>query len=158
LVNCFEDAVAGPVGDLREAAAASDEVEFPLDDCAFLAALRCLKASSFWCSVMRIDLFAGAISSARAVALDLERVWREGLSMSSSRVGDRSLSESDVMAVEVDAMDSDRRVGCFRAGCATLELRLLRMPLSLRSGAAEAREACAAACFRRPRVKTRDML
>jgi hypothetical protein len=106
---------------------------------------------------MRIDLFAGAISSARVVALDLDRVWREGLSVSSSRVGDRSLSESDVMAVEVDAIDNDRLVGSFMTGCAILELRLLRAPFSLRSGAAEAREACAATFFRRPRVKVREM-
>jgi hypothetical protein len=144
------------VGDFREAAA-SDETELPFDDWAFFAALRCLRASSLWWSVMRIDLFAGAISSARAVALDLERVWREGLSMSWSRVGDRSLSESDVMAVEVDAIDSDRLVGCFIVGCATLELRLLRIPFSLRSVAAETRDACAATFFRRPRVNVREM-
>jgi len=158
LVSCFDDADAGPVGDFREAAA-SEEMESALDDWAFFAALRCLRASSLWCRVMRIDLLAGAISSARAVALDLERVWREGLSRSSSRVGDRSLSESDVMAVEVDAIDSERLVGCFMTGCATLELRLLRTPFSLRSGAAEARDdACAATFFRRARVKVREML
>jgi hypothetical protein len=44
LVNCFEDAIVGPVGDFREAAASETEPVF--DDWTFLAALRCLKASS----------------------------------------------------------------------------------------------------------------
>jgi len=81
-VICFEDAVAGPpVGDFKEAAAWGERVLL-LDDWAFFAALRCLSASSLWCSVMRMDLFAGAISSARDGTLDFERVFRAGLSMS----------------------------------------------------------------------------
>jgi hypothetical protein len=106
---------------------------------------------------MRIDLFAGAISSALEDVLDFDRVCREGLSMSPSRVGGRSLSESDVIAVEVDAMDSERRVGCFVFSCATLELRLLRIPFSLLSKEPDAADACAPTFFRRPRVKVREM-
>jgi hypothetical protein len=152
----LEAAVAGPVGDFKEAAA-SGETELLFDDCAFFAAFRCLSASSLWCSVMRIDLLAGAISSALADALDLDRVCRDGLSMSPSRVGGRSLSESDVMAVEVDAMDRERRVGCFVFGCATLGLRLLRVPFSLPLEAANGRDAGTPTFFRRPRVNAREM-
>lgn len=152
----MDDTVAGPVGDLSEAAA-SDETELLLDDCAFLAALRCLNASSLWCSVMRIDRLAGAISSARDDVLDLERVCREGLSQSVSRVADFSLSDSDVMAVDVDAIERERRVGCEVMGWATLELRPLRMAFSLLSEAPEARAACALTFFRRRRVKVREI-
>ena len=106
---------------------------------------------------MRIDLFAGAISSALADVLDLDRVCRDGLSMSLSRVGGRSPSESDVMAVEVDAIERDRRVGCFVCGCAILELRLLRIPFSLQFKAADGRELGTPTFFRRPRVNVRDM-
>jgi hypothetical protein len=106
---------------------------------------------------MRIDLFAGAISSRLGNALDLDRVCREGLSRSSSRVDGRSLSESDVIAVEEDARDSERRVGWFTMGCAMLELRPLRVSFSLVPEAAEDGAACATAFFRRPRVNVRDM-
>lgn len=62
-----------------------------------------------------MDLFAGAISSPPEDAFDFDRVCREGVSMSPSRVGGRSLSESDVIAVDVEATDKERRedfVGC----------------------------------------------
>lgn len=55
-----------------------------------------------------MDRFAGAISSPPDDALDWDRVWRAGLSYCPSRVGGRSLSESDVIAVEVDAIDRER--------------------------------------------------
>lgn len=140
------------MGDLSEAAA-SDETALLLEDCAFLAALRCLNASSLWCSVMRIDLFAGAISSARDGVLDLERVCCDGLSQSPSRAADLSLSESDVMAVDVDAIDRERREGCVVTGWATLELRPLCMAFSLLSAVPEARDPCAPSFFRRGRMK-----
>jgi hypothetical protein len=59
-----------------------------------------------------MDRFAGAISSPVDEAFDFERVWRDGKSVSSSRVRGRSLSisESDVIAVDVEAIEGDRRV------------------------------------------------
>ena len=59
-----------------------------------------------------MDRFAGAISSPADEAFDLERVWRDGKSASSSRVRGCSVSnsESDVMAVDVEAMEGDRLV------------------------------------------------
>lgn len=106
-VNCLDETVTGPVGDFSEAAVSGD-MEFVLEIEDFLVALRCLNSSSL-CNLIRINLFAGAISSPPEDAFDFERVWRDGLSTGPSRVGGRSVSESDVMAVDVDATDSERR-------------------------------------------------
>jgi hypothetical protein len=80
-----------------------------------------------------MERFAGAISSPADEAFDFERVWREGKSTSSLRVRGRSpsISESDVMAVELDAIDGDRRVNFLVWDCVMLSRLLPRLPLSL---------------------------
>ena len=77
-----------------------------------------------------MDRFAGAISSAPDEAFDFDRVWRDGLSSSPSRVGGRSLSDSDVIAVDVDAIDKERRDARLASGI-FVELLILRFSLSL---------------------------
>jgi hypothetical protein len=96
------------VGDLRAAAASGETCAELVSDWAFLAALRWRKASSL-CSLIRMDRFAGAISSPADEALDFERVWREGESRLEPREGGcSSISESEAMA-EDEAMEGDRR-------------------------------------------------
>jgi len=76
-VSCLEDTVAGLVGDFNAAAASAEtciEPRFdgPLRDGSRFD-LRCRNASSL-CSLIRMDLFAGAISSVVEDAVDLDRV------------------------------------------------------------------------------------
>lgn len=103
-----------------------------------------------------MDRFAGAISSIVEEAVDLDLVWRDGVSLSSSLVGGRSLSisESEVIA-EDEVMDGDRLMGFFvLLDCVTLILLLFRFPFSVPSEESEVRMI---AGFRRFRVKDRDM-
>ena len=103
-----------------------------------------------------MDLFAGAISSAVEDAVDLDRVWRDSVSLSSSLVDGRSLSmsESEVIA-EDDVMDGDRLISFFVLDCVcdTLILLLLRFSFSR----PEAPEVDTVGDFRRVRLKDRDM-
>jgi hypothetical protein len=73
----LDETTAEPDGDFSEAATSGDT-------CSVLETLRepffvfrCRKASSVW-SLIRIERFAGAISSVVDDALDLDRVCREG--------------------------------------------------------------------------------
>lgn len=143
----------GPVGDLRSAAASGDTwPELRLGASAFLDALLCLRASSL-CSLIRIDRLAGAISSPPDEAFDLERVWRDGGSWS-SREGGRSLSESDVIAVEVEAMDRDL-LDVLVADLRTAAFLVLRLSFSALSDMVEARTDWPSFFFRRDRVNGR---
>lgn len=140
------------------AAAASGET-WPLlllETCAFFAAFRCLRASSL-CSLMRIDRFAGAISSPADETFDLDRVWRDGESRSPSRVGGRSLSESDVIAVDVEATDSERLDDLSIVVRAAPEVLPLRFSFSVVSAVLEDRFVCGVVLFRRDLVKGRVM-
>jgi hypothetical protein len=106
---------------------------------AFFAAFLCLSASSL-CNLIRMDRFAGAISSPPEDAFDFDRVWRAGLSSSPSRVGGRSLSESDVIAVEVDAIDRERLDTFLVSAVVVIEPLLLRFSFSMLLGDLDDRE------------------
>ena len=104
-----------------------------------------------------MERFAGAISSPADEAFDFERVWRDGKSISSSRVRGRSLSisESDVMAVDVEAMEGDRRVDLHVRGCVALNRLLPLFPFSLLSEKLDERIIFDVFFFRRGPLTTR---
>jgi hypothetical protein len=102
-----------------------------------------------------MERFAGAISSPPEDAFDLDRVWRAGLSSSPSRVGGRSLSESDVIAVDVDATDIDRRDALVSV-VVFAEVLLVRFPFAMLPEVLAGRTVCAPVFLRRERVSVRD--